>query len=49
MPSGIIDQPVIEDNRDGTVSIKYDPREEGVHELYGLHTSSTWTPYPQGM
>ncbi|CAG5037509.1 unnamed protein product [Parnassius apollo] len=34
MPSGHIDQPVIEDNRDGTVSIKYDPREEGVHELY---------------
>ncbi|KOB78272.1 Filamin [Operophtera brumata] len=34
MPSGHIDQPVIEDNHDGTVSIKYDPREEGVHELY---------------
>ncbi|CAH2217987.1 jg14990 [Pararge aegeria aegeria] len=34
MPSGHIDTPVIEDNRDGTVSIKYDPREEGVHELY---------------
>lgn len=34
MPSGHVDQPVIEDNRDGTVSIKYDPREEGVHELY---------------
>ncbi|XP_072945907.1 filamin-A isoform X3 [Epargyreus clarus] len=34
MPSGHTDQPVIEDNRDGTVSIKYDPREEGVHELY---------------
>ncbi|KAJ0171065.1 hypothetical protein K1T71_013264 [Dendrolimus kikuchii] len=34
MPSGNIDEPVIEDNRDGTVSIKYDPREEGIHELY---------------
>ncbi|XP_041983956.1 filamin-A isoform X2 [Aricia agestis] len=34
MPSGQRDTPVIEDNRDGTVSIKYDPREEGVHELY---------------
>lgn len=33
MPSGKKDQPVIEDNRDGTVSIKYDPREEGIHEL----------------
>jgi filamin len=33
MPSGKIDKPIIEDNRDGTVSIKYDPREEGTHEL----------------
>jgi hypothetical protein len=34
MPSGQVDKPVIEDNRDGTVSIRYDPREEGIHELY---------------
>ncbi|XP_076247871.1 filamin A protein cher isoform X2 [Calliopsis andreniformis] len=33
MPSGNVDKPVIEDNHDGTVSIKYDPREEGQHEL----------------
>ncbi|CAH1121501.1 unnamed protein product [Ceutorhynchus assimilis] len=33
MPSGNVDRPIIEDNHDGTVSIKYDPREEGVHEL----------------
>ncbi|XP_063219242.1 filamin-A [Bacillus rossius redtenbacheri] len=33
MPSGKTDKPVIEDNRDGTVSIKYEPREEGLHEL----------------
>lgn len=33
MPSGNVDKPVIEDNRDGTVSIRYDPREEGLHEL----------------
>ncbi|XP_077288886.1 filamin A protein cher isoform X3 [Arctopsyche grandis] len=33
MPSGKTDIPVIEDNRDGTVSIKYEPREEGSHEL----------------
>lgn len=33
MPSGNVDKPVIEDNRDGTVSIRYDPREEGSHEL----------------
>jgi filamin len=33
MPSGNVDKPLIEDNRDGTVSIRYDPREEGTHEL----------------
>lgn len=33
MPSGQVDKPVIQDNRDGTVSIKYDPKEEGIHEL----------------
>jgi filamin len=33
MPSGKIDKPVIQDNRDGTVSIHYEPREEGLHEL----------------
>lgn len=33
MPSGNIDKPIIEDNRDGTVSVKYEPREEGLHEL----------------
>lgn len=34
MPSGGIDRPVIVDNQDGTVSIRYDPREEGCHELH---------------
>lgn len=33
MPSGQIDLPKIEDNRDGTVRVQYDPREEGIHEL----------------
>lgn len=33
MPSGHVDQPKIEDNRDGTVRVQYDPREEGIHEL----------------
>lgn len=33
MPSGNIDKPIVEDNHDGTVSIRYDPREEGSHEL----------------
>jgi len=34
MPSGKVDKPVIQDNRDGTVSIHYEPREEGLHELH---------------
>ncbi|XP_050531190.1 filamin-A isoform X2 [Daktulosphaira vitifoliae] len=34
MPSGKIDKPSIEDNHDGTVSLKYGPKEEGLHELY---------------
>lgn len=33
MPSGQIDLPKIEDNRDGTIRVQYDPREEGIHEL----------------
>ena len=33
MPSGNIDKPTIEDNHDGTVSLKYEPREEGLHEI----------------
>uniref|UniRef100_A0A1B0FQE1 Calponin-homology (CH) domain-containing protein n=1 Tax=Glossina morsitans morsitans TaxID=37546 RepID=A0A1B0FQE1_GLOMM len=33
MPSGKVDKPVIQDNRDGTVSVKYEPKEEGIHEL----------------
>ncbi|XP_012277113.1 filamin-A isoform X2 [Orussus abietinus] len=34
MPSGNIDKPTIEDNHDGTVSIKYEPKEEGLHEVH---------------
>lgn len=33
MPSGNVDKPTVDDNRDGTVSIRYDPREEGLHEM----------------
>ncbi|XP_065072533.1 filamin-A isoform X5 [Ochlerotatus camptorhynchus] len=33
MPSGEVDMPVIDDNHDGTVSIRYNPKEEGIHEL----------------
>lgn len=34
MPSGRVDKPVIIDNQNGTVSIQYEPREEGQHELH---------------
>lgn len=40
MPSGKIDLPVIEDNRDGTIRIQYDPKEDGVHELVLLHNGA---------
>ncbi|KAG0726642.1 Filamin-A [Chionoecetes opilio] len=31
--TGKTDVPLIEDNRDGTVSVRYSPKEEGLHEL----------------
>lgn len=34
MPSGKYDKPEVIDNKDGTISIKYDPREQGLHELH---------------
>ncbi|XP_022252251.1 filamin-A-like [Limulus polyphemus] len=34
MPSGQLNKPSIIDNHDGTVSFKYEPKEEGMHELY---------------
>lgn len=37
MPSGKIDLPIVEDNRDGTVRVQYDPREAGIHELILTH------------
>lgn len=40
MPSGKVDLPRIDDNRDGTVRIQYDPREEGIHELVVLHNGT---------
>jgi filamin len=39
MPSGKIDKALIKDNRDGTVSIQYEHREEGLHELH-IHYNS---------
>jgi len=32
-PSGLKDKPLVEDNQDGTINIKYTPREEGKHDL----------------
>lgn len=40
MPSGKVDLPVIEDNFDGTVSVQYSPKEDGVHELILLHNGA---------
>lgn len=40
MPSGKIDLPVIEDNFDGTISVQYNPKEDGVHELILLHNGA---------
>lgn len=34
MPSGSTDKPTVIDNHDGTISVKYDPRQEGAHELH---------------
>lgn len=34
MPSGKRDVPTVEDNHDGTVSLKYGPKEQGLHELF---------------
>ncbi|XP_066973700.1 filamin-A isoform X4 [Macrobrachium rosenbergii] len=39
MPSGRVDNPLIEDNRDGTVSVRYEPKEEGLHELHIKYNS----------
>lgn len=41
MPSGKIDSPIIEDNRDGTIRIQYDPKEDGIHELVLSHNGTT--------
>lgn len=41
MPSGKIDSPIIEDNRDGTIRIQYDPKEDGIHELVLSHNGAT--------
>lgn len=33
MPSGKVAKPVITDNKDGTVTVKYAPTEAGLHEM----------------
>jgi len=33
IPSGIVDKPLVEDNGDGSVTIRYNPREDGLHDL----------------
>ena len=34
MPSSKTSYPKIEDNRDGTVTVRYQPTETGLHELH---------------
>lgn len=34
MPSGKKAYPKIEDNKDGTVTVRYQPQETGLHELH---------------
>lgn len=34
MPSGKKAYPKIEDNKDGTVTVRYQPQEAGLHELH---------------
>lgn len=46
MPSGKIAQPSVEQNPDGTVSIKYQPSEIGLHELEVLYNSQPITGSP---
>lgn len=52
MPSGRVDKPVIIDNQNGTVSIQYEPREEGQHELHikfnQEHIQGSWFMGPGG-
>ncbi|XP_026470975.1 filamin-A-like [Ctenocephalides felis] len=40
MPTTTKDTPFVEDNRDGTISVKYDPREQGTHELFIKHNDA---------
>lgn len=39
-PSGKRELPKIEDNKDGTVTIKYQPTEAGLHELAVLYNNT---------
>lgn len=40
MPSGKKAYPKIEDNKDGTVTIRYQPTETGLHELHVNYNNS---------
>lgn len=40
MPSGKTDEPVIIDNKDGTVTVKYAPTETGLHEMHIKYNGS---------
>lgn len=36
-PSGLMEKVALADHKDGTVSLKYDPKEEGLHEIHVKH------------
>lgn len=36
-PSGAMEKAMLSDHKDGTVSVKYDPKEEGLHEIHVKH------------
>lgn len=39
MPSSDAEKPMVSDNRDGTISVKYDPKQEGNYELQIKHNN----------
>lgn len=37
MPSGKVDLPTIKENHDGSVTVKYQPKERGLHQMHILY------------
>ncbi len=48
MPSGKTARPFIRDNKDGTVTVQFQPTEKGLHEMdikYDGNHIPGWTPF----